>query len=142
MFRRLRAIVNLESLDTFVVDSMKETEQELLNLLRSQLSQGERGDGQMPQYANEKYAQYKQRIGSEAPFGVVDLKLSGDFQRKLRLIITKTGARIRSYDKKRSELLNKYSKEIYELNSENISVYVKEIFFPVLMKKIKDGMFK
>lgn len=130
------------SLEPIVDSAIIETEKELLDLLRSQLSHGEKGDGQMPLYMNEKYAEYKQRIGSEAPFGIVDLKLTGNFQRKLRLIMTKKGARIRSYDKKKSELLNHYGKEIYELNVENQSFYFREILFPLIIKKVKDVLYQ
>jgi len=142
MFRRLRALISLGSLDEIIVEAIKESEKELLDLLRSQLSHGEKGDGQMPSYSNERYAEYKQKIGSQAPKGIVDLKLTGAFQDKLRLIMTKTGARIRSYDKKRSELLNHYGKEIYELNAENQTFYLNQVLFPIIFKKVKNVMYK
>ena len=142
MFRRLRAFIGVGYLEDIVTEAIKESEKELLDLLRSQLSHGEKGDGQMPAYMNEKYAEYKQRIGSQAPNGIVDLKLTGAFQDKLRLIITKKGARIRSYDKKKSKLLNKYGTEIYELNAENQTFYLKQILFPLIFKKVKNVMYK
>lgn len=134
--------MSLSGLDEIIVESIKESEKELLDLLRSQLSSGEKGDGQMPPYLNKEYGEYKQRIGSEAPNGIVDLKLTGAFQNKLRLIMTKTGGRIRSYDKKKSALLNYYGKEIYELNTENQSFYLKQILFPIIIKKAKNVMYK
>jgi len=134
--------MSLSSLDEIVVETIKESEKELLDLLRSQLSHGEKSDGQMPSYANEKYAEYKQKIGSQAPKGIVDLKLTGAFQDKLRLIITKKGARIRSYDKKKSDLQNKYGVEIFELNAENQTFYLKQILFPIIIKKVKNVMYK
>jgi hypothetical protein len=142
MFRRLRALVGISNLEDIVTNAIKESEKELLDLLRSQLSHGEKGDGQMPSYASEKYAEYKQKIGSQAPKGITDLKLTGAFQNKLRLIITERGARIRSYDKKKSELLNHYSKEIYELNAENQTFYLKQVLFPIIIKKVKNVMYK
>jgi len=134
--------MSLGSLDEIIVESIKESEEELLDLLRSQLSVGEKGDGQMPPYLSEKYAEYKQKIGSKAPEGITDLKLTGAFQDKLRLIMTKTGARIRSYDKKKSVLLDHYGKEIYELNAENQTFYLKQILFPIIIKKTKNVMYK
>ena len=130
------------SLGTIVDLSIKESEEELLDLLRSQLSHGEKGDGQMPSYASEKYAEYKQKIGSQAPNGIVDLKLTGAFQDKLRLIMTKTGARIRSYDKKKSDLQNKYGVEIFELNAENQSFYIRQVLFPIIIKRAKNVLYK
>lgn len=130
------------SLGTIVDLSIKESEEELLDLLRSQLSHGEKGDGQMPSYASEKYAEYKQKIGSQAPNGIVDLKLTGAFQDKLRLIITKKGARIRSYDKKKSDLQNKYGVEIFELNAENQSFYIRQVLFPIIIKRAKNVLYK
>lgn len=142
MFRRLRTLMGSGSLGTIVDLSIKESEEELLDLLRSQLSHGEKGDGQMPSYASEKYAEYKQKIGSQAPNGIVDLKLTGAFQDKLRLIITKKGARIRSYDKKKSDLQNKYGVEIFELNAENQSFYIRQVLFPIIIKRAKNVLYK
>ena len=130
------------SLDEIVVQSIKESEEELLDLLRSQLSIGEKGDGQMPAYVSEKYAEYKQKIGSKAPKGITDLKLTGAFQDKLRLIMTKTGGRVRSYDKKKSDLQNKYGVEIFELNAENQSFYIRQVLFPIIIKRAKNVLYK
>lgn len=142
MFRRLRALASLSNLESIYSESIDETKDELLDLLRSQLSHGESGDGQLPAYASESYAKYKQKVGSVAPNGITDLKLSGAFQNKLRLIMTKRGARIRSYDKKASVLMSKYGKEIYSLNGENISIYINRILFPVIINKIKNELRK
>lgn len=142
MFRQLRTIANSKGLDTLLVEVMIETEEELLDLLRAQLEHGEAGDGQLPKYANDAYAKRKQTMGSKAPYGIVDLKLTGSFQDKLAIIMTKKGARIRSTDKKSNELRKQYSKEIFELNGKSSSIYLNEIIYPALIKKVQNELHK
>lgn len=142
MFRRLRALANTGSFDAVFDKTLIEVKPQLLDLLRSQLSHGEKGDGPMPAYSNIYYAKLKKRMGSEAPLGIVDLKFTGAFYDKMKIIITKKGARIRSGNKKSPDLLRIYGPEIFELNLENQSIFIKEIFYPVLLKNVKNELFK
>jgi len=87
--------------------------------LIGQLEVGENGNGQqIGKYTSAYYARFKQRIGSKAPSGTVDLKLSGnlydgifvDFGNKVEI---DSDVEYSRYQKIR------YGKEIYELQDEN-----------------------
>lgn len=140
MFRQLRRLASQQGLDDMLILAIKDTDSELLDLLRLQLQHGQKGDGMMPAYANENYAKRKQRMGSKAPFGITDLKLTGAFQDKLKIILTKKGARIRSTDKKSADLGRDYGYEIFQLNQDNQTIYARDILLPALQKRIKNEL--
>ena len=136
--KELRTKFNANNLLKIFNESIKETEEVAIDLLRSQLSAGESGDGgQMPSYSSKYYARYKQRIGSEAPFGVVDLKLTGAFYSGFYLRRTAKGFIIRSKDKKNNKILQRYGSEVLELNDENLTIYVNNYLIPSMLNKIK-----
>lgn len=140
MFRQLRKVAKARGLDELFVEAIRETSDQLLDLLRAQMQSGQDQFGQMPKYASKVYASKKQAMGSKAPFGVVDLKLTGSFQDKLFLTITKTGLRIRSKDKKSNLLRIKYGNEIFVLNNENFGFYIDEILYPKLMQIVENEL--
>lgn len=62
------------------IDTMVENEAEIIDLNTSQVEQGLSSEGGiLGEYENDNYAAFKQSIGSKAPAGIVDLKLTGDF---------------------------------------------------------------
>ena len=112
---RFRKVDLLKIVDECIIES-KDT---LLNLIRSQIEHGEDATGLLPEYINLKYSETKERMGSKAPFGITDLKFSGDFLKKLQLKRYSTNILIRSSDKKNSAILKRYGADINNIISLN-----------------------
>lgn len=107
----------------------------IAELNRQQLTVGENSKGQnVGKYVSPRYASFKKRIGSQAPSGIVDLKLSGNLYKKIQAKITPTTITIAStvpydiYQEKR------YGEEIHKLQDQNWE----EIEFKVLVETRKD----
>jgi hypothetical protein len=85
-----------------------------------QLDIGIAGDGaSVGKYSTNYYSRFKRRLGSNAPFGIVDLKVTGDLYKGLRTTIkgdkVETDSKV-SYSKYQ---INRYGKRIYENTNEN-----------------------
>lgn len=133
--RLSKLIENVKRLDysKMLDECFRETEQELLDILRSQLLDHKTGIGDLPPYKSKSYARKK---GSE----LVDLKLTGSFQEKLKVYQNKYSVRIRSTNSKNKKLMSYYGVEIYELNSQNYDLYISNVIIPLFKKKMKNGM--
>lgn len=88
-----------------------------------QLDVGIAGDGgQVGKYTTDYYARFKRRGGSNAPFGVVDLKVNGDLYKGLNTKITAnlvtTNSKV-SYSKYQ---IGRYGERIYENTPKNAEV--------------------
>jgi len=85
-----------------------------------QLDVGIAGDArQVGRYTTDYYSRFKRRSGSNAPFGVVDLKVSGDLYKGLNTKITAnlvtTDSKV-SYSKYQ---IGRYGERIYENTQKN-----------------------
>ena len=70
-----------------------ESQEEILDLNVAQLRSGKDSFGELlDEYASDDYAQMKQAEGSQAPFGIADLILDGDFTEGFVLKSTELGA--------------------------------------------------
>lgn len=101
-------------------DVMNENSGLITNKIREQLTVGESGSGRdVGKYVSERYASLKRRIGSQAPYGVVDLRLSGNLYKGLDTTFKgfeyKTDSSV-DYSKYQ---IKRYGKDIYELQKEN-----------------------
>ncbi len=89
-----------------------------------QLDIGIAGDGlQVGKYSTNYYSRLKKRMGSNAPFGIVDLKFSTDLYKGLRTKVSKTeflttvvGVPYSKYQ------IDRYGKRIFENTSENLEI--------------------
>jgi len=116
-----------------VDECFSETKEVLFNLIRSQLADGRKADGDMPDYQSVYYARKK---GSQR----VNLKLTGAFLNALILIQNKYSVRVRSSDKKSPKLLRTYGASVMELTPENYSNYVRNTILPLFQIKIKNEL--
>lgn len=121
--------------------AMENTKHIYIDLQQEQMMNGEASDG-MPigKYNSEPYAEMKFKEYSKlAGFGMADLKLTGDFQRGLKLVTqSNTKYRVYSSDKKASKLMAMYGGDrIYYLNQKYISEYRKD-FMPELQDRVRD----
>ena len=135
IFRELQNIVDkvITNLDEIVVDSMVEEEASIIDINVSQLEEGIGSDGtQVGEYASDEYAAIKQALGSKAPPGVVDTKLSGDFHDGFHVepfqgsTPGNSGVLIDSRDEKTDKLERKYS-DLFGIAPQNIPDLAEDI---------------
>lgn len=70
----------IDRIDEMCIEAMISMKEEIIDLNVSQLENGIGSDGNfVGDYASAEYAGFKQSIGSKAPFGKVDTKLTGEF---------------------------------------------------------------
>ena len=108
---------------------------------KEQLSLGFDSQGQqlMP-YASPEYAVLKKNhFGSEAPMGIPNLKLSGDFYKGFFIIIDSTKITISSKDIKTLELEGKYG-DIFGLEPEKLGELAHSYILPRLAAAIKNKL--
>ena len=128
----LKKVIN--NFDKIVDTVIHEYEAELIDLNTGQLEKGIAPDGIEiePPYAFDEYARFKKSIGSKAPLGIPDLKLTGDFYSRFETKITPNYIEISSGDSKAPELENKYGEDqIYGLTESNKKEFVQLIKEPL-----------
>ena len=111
-----------------LIEAMVEDKEQIIDLNVSQIEHGIAPDGnKIGEYASDAYASFKQSIGSQAPKGDVDLKLSGDFisgfygEPYFGSSPEFSGLFENSKDSKTSKLESKYSGKIFGIAPENRS---------------------
>lgn len=134
----LRARFEKIDLSKVFEESVSETKSVIIELVSSQIERGEDYKGNdIGIYKDLKYARRKQNMGSKAPEGIIDLKYTGDFLKRLYLKKYPRNYLIRSFDKKNSILLGTYGPRIFELNQENLDYYINIHLIPTILSKIK-----
>ena len=110
----------------------------IAELNRQQLIVGENSKAQdVGQYVSSRYASFKKRIGSLAPSGVVDLKLSGNLYKGIKATITPTAITIKSdvdYDKYQER---RYGETIHDLQDQNWEEVETKVLLDTISKYIK-----
>jgi hypothetical protein len=124
------------NIDNLVIECVTETKSIIIDLVRSQIESGRKANDSMPVYLNDNYAAKKQRMGSLAPYGIMDLKYTGNFLSKLYLKVYPNNFLIRSWDNKNSLLLGRFGPEIFLLSDDNLGYYVNQVLKPLLLSKI------
>lgn len=115
-----------------------DNEAQILDANTAQLEKGEDALGDLlDEYAWDWYAEMKQAEGSQAPFGIPDLKLEGDFYNGF--ILKRDGDKffITSEDSKRDDLVNKYGEDIFGLQS-----FDQIDLLQSFLKHLRDGMLR
>jgi hypothetical protein len=110
----------------------------IAELNRQQLTVGENSKAQdVGQYVSPRYASFKKRIGSQAPAGVVDLKLSGNLYKGIGAKVTPTLIEIKStvpydiYQEKR------YGDTIHKLQDQNWEEVETKVLVGTIKKYVK-----
>ena len=107
----LQAVRNF---DHFFELAIVENQEEILDSNIAQLKQGKDSLGNfLMEYASDAYAQFKKALGSQAPFGIPDLLLEGDFHEGFTLMRGSGGLFITSTDEKAAHLESKYGSYIF-----------------------------
>lgn len=134
----LRARFEKIDLSKVFEESVSETKSVIIELVSSQIERGEDFQGEnIGAYKDLSYAKRKQAMGSIAPEGIIDLKYTGDFLKKLVVKKYPRNYLVRSFDRKNSILLRTYGPRIFELNQENLDYYINIHLIPTILNKIK-----
>ena len=112
----------LQKPEQYFIGAVVENREEILDLNIAQLEVGKDSLGELlERYALETYAEFKQAIGSQAPFGIPDLKLEGDFHSGWILVVDGKEIRITSTDDKTGDLAHKYGQDIFGLMEDSLN---------------------
>ncbi len=121
MLRELAAkakTINIEQLVQQVVESNAGL---IADNVREQLTKGIKGSGSaVGIYSSLWYSNMKQRIGSKAPSGWVDLKLSGSLFDEIFVKVSKTEVTVDSKVSYSKYQIERYGEKIYENTKENM----------------------
>lgn len=99
--------------------AVKVHETEILDANTAQLEIGKDSLGELLyDYATDEYAQWKQSIGSKAPMGTPDLKVTGDFHSAFVIRYKSSEFEITSTDSKTGKLVDMYGEQIFGLNDD------------------------
>lgn len=145
MFERLKNLADsLKSvdLDALVDDSIMETSDKILNHNKMALLQGKATDGRiLGTYKNPDYAAFKaNNVASyQAPYGVYNFDLYGDFQDGMFVQPTLNGIEVDSKDWKTPKLekLAGGGERVFGLTSEDKEYYSNNELKPVLQNKLR-----
>ena len=133
----ISALRNVE--DTFR-RAIVENQEEILDLNIAQLEKGIDSFGQfLDEYDSASYAQFKKSIGSQAPLGIPNLKLEGDFHSGFILKADGNVFIFTSTDEKKDRLVDKYGENIFGLTFES-GTEIKPDLVLTFIRLFRNGM--
>ena len=128
------------NVDLYFQGAIVENREEILDLNVAQLKQGKDSLGEfLDEYASDDYAQFKQAMGSQAPFGKPDLILEGDFTEGFILSYQGDAFFFDSTDEKRNHLVDKYGADIFGLSIKSQIEITPQIAYSFL-KLFRNGL--
>ena len=129
-----RLLANAQKVDYSVLlgSVVAENSVKLCDILREQLRMGEGGNGDIEPKYQAGYLNYKKSLPTYYAGSKVDLYLTGDFQKAIILNINGNQYEFDSRDWKRTELLEKYGEQIFELNQLSKEL-AQELITPLFM---------
>ena len=112
-----------------------ENQSQIIDLNTAQLEKGKNSlDELLERYASDEYAAFKKALGSNAPKGVPNLKLEGDFYSGFKLERDGEDWIIFSTDEKNDDLVNKYGSSIFGLTEKSVKELLPELLETVLIE--------
>jgi len=116
-------IKTLGNADELFRRAIIENQEEILDLNVAQLEVGENALGNLlDTYTTDEYAEFKQALGSKAPFGVADLILEGGFTEGFTLLQQGNEFEFTSTDPKTSMLVKDWGESIFGLQDKHITI--------------------
>lgn len=124
-------------IEDFIGDSLSEENEYVVGLIGEQHEEGIDGTGGeiRPKYTTERYARFKRSIGSTTS-PTPDLKVTGEFRRKIKGRVRKDRMDIFGESKKTPFLKKRYGNPILDHTQENIGNIGTRIL-PTLQKDTK-----
>lgn len=127
--------------DMVVRDSIEQTKSTIVSLNRQNLLQGLKVDAsRIGTYASIPYAAKKVAEGSVAGFGYVNLYLTGDWSKGIKVVVNDKSFTSLSDDIKSPKLELDYGNTILGLPDSKKPNYV-EVLAPVILEKTKTALF-
>jgi hypothetical protein len=134
-----KALIPLE----LFAEVIEENKEYIADLNTSQLEKGKDSNDEniSPDYLYPEYAKLKMSMGSQAPLGVPNLKLTGEFHEGFFAEPGKDGGIfISSKDSKTGKLTKKYSTNIFGLMDKS-KADLKTVTLPNFLTKIRHELF-
>jgi len=131
----IQAIENGNILNRAVLDNQSE----MTDLNTAQLEKGKNSlDELLERYASDAYADFKKSLGSNAPKGVPNLKLEGDFYSGFKIERDGEDWIMFSTDNKNDDLVNKYGSSIFGLSEASLTELLPRLLdsFIIELRKI------
>lgn len=136
IFRTIATRLNAFNIVTEIDLILLDLSNTITGMNKEQLSIGEGADGSsLADYRSSEYAAFKKNMGSAAPLGTPDLKLSGDFYDGFIVKVKSTTIEITSTDWKTSQL--RRFGDIFGLQHDAISELAYRYILPKLIIKIR-----
>ena len=127
--------------DTLFHRAVVENRAELIDLNTAQLEKGKDALGNfLDEYISDSYAQFKIFLGSEAPFGIPNLKLEGDFYSGWVLEYDGRDFVFDSTDEKAFHLSEKYGIDIFGISEDDLDKIVRPMFLESILIMIRNGV--
>lgn len=131
---------NFKKVDEYFRRAIVENQEELLDLNIAQLESGKDSLGAfLDQYASDAYAKFKKFHGSQAPLGIPDLKLEGDFHSGFILKADGSEFIFTSTDEKKDRLVDKYGEDIFGLSEDSLSS-IREVILESFLTHFRNGL--
>ena len=133
----------VKSLDAgrIAVDALSETSEKRIEANREQMSKGlDNTGGIIGVYASRQYAAFKQALGSQAPYGIVDLKLTKSFQQQIKSSVNGNTIVTDSTDSKSADLQKRYGTDVFGLSTQYKITYIANDLRPAFNQKIENAL--
>jgi len=120
MFQELAEKAKKIDVQKLALEVVKASSGLIKSRLQEQLTVGENGESRdIGKYKSQRYARLKRNMGSQAPFGTVDLKYSGNLYKQLEVAISADKVSIDSAVSYSKYQIERYGKSIYEIQEDN-----------------------
>lgn len=126
--------------DTIIGDVLHDNSQSLVLSQQQQMLRGETAEAgkKIGKYKNKSYRKKKFEMNVLAGYGNVDLRLTGIFQKSIKLYFFSKSFFFTSSDSKTKKLTGKYGEDIFGLNPKSRKPVIKDTVAPNATEVIKN----
>lgn len=128
------------NVNEIVKRSLINTTPALLRAQKKQMMAGKtaKGENITPELRSQEYAKQKKAKFQESPFGIPNLRDTGEFQQNIYLEVDSDSYTLDSTDEKSSKLKAKYGEEIFGLSENSMENYVEKDLKPEFNRQITE----
>lgn len=127
--------------DEILDSAILENESEIIDAQVQQMREGFNSNGEIiGEYQNPEYAKAKKAMGSIAPYGIVDLRLTSSFQNQIKMQVTNDAIKLDSDDEKDVTLINWYGRKIFGLTPERLGEINQKSILPSYLKRLRENL--
>ena len=128
------------NINEIVKSSLINTTPALLRAQKKQMMAGKtaKGENIKPELRSQEYAKQKKAKYQESPFGIPNLRDTGEFQQNIYLEVDSDSYKLDSTDIKSDKLKAKYGEEIFGLSENFIAEYTEKDLQPEFNRQITE----